>query len=105
MNPKPQIRVTNKFHCDDPKAIYIGRGSPLGNPYTVEQYGRDEAIARYATWLNDRIRDQTPSVINALDQIVYASLEPGGVKLKCFCTPKRCHGDVIAALVLKTVKG
>ena len=98
------ITIINKYHCDDPDSFYIGRGSPLGNPYTVKQYGRDRAIALYGPWLEEQIAKGNGTVIDALDEIANKLLRTGEAKLKCFCAPKPCHGHIIKDLVIKTIK-
>lgn len=78
--PKEQ-RVHNKYHKTAPAdAVYIGRGSPWGNPFVIGKDGtRDEVCERYA-------REVLP----------HLDLEPlRGKDLVCFCKPARCHGDDI----------
>ena len=75
------FKYHNKYHNSAPKdAVYIGRGSPWGNPYVIGKHGtRDEVI--------DRFKEK---VLPTLD------LEPLiGKDLVCFCKPQRCHGDEI----------
>jgi hypothetical protein len=74
-------RVLNKHHGGiPPGAVYIGRGSPWGNPFKIGRDGtRDEVCDRYER-----------EVLPTLD------LEPlRGKDLVCFCAPLRCHGDSI----------
>jgi hypothetical protein len=79
--------------------IYVGRAdstsgfqqSPLGNPYTVEEHGREGAIDLYRRWLWDRINDGDIKILYALSQISDDSI------LVCWCKPKACHGEVIVA--------
>jgi hypothetical protein len=97
------ITVLNKDVCNDPDAFYIGRGSPLGNPFTVAQYGREMAILQYEEWLDQQIKNEDPAILEALDEIMNQVINTGHADLKCFCKPKACHGDVIRALVLKTI--
>ena len=79
--------------------VYIGRGSPLGNPYSHLEGSkalylvptREEAIAAYRSWLFARLRRRDRKVIKALEDI-----KPDSV-LACFCVPLACHGTVVAA--------
>lgn len=75
-------RILNKHVHGIPKgAYYIGRGSPLGNPFVIGRDGtRDEVCDKYDAWL-----DKQPQLLPLI-----ASLE--GRDLVCFCAPKRCHG-------------
>lgn len=70
--------------------VYIGRGTPLGNPFTVAEHG-EQALPRYRRWLWDRIRESDPRVLEAL-----RGLTPRH-HLVCSCAPRPCHGDVVVA--------
>lgn len=73
-------RVFNKRFTHPKEAVYIGRGSPWGNPFIIGVHGtRTEVIRRYEC-----------EVLPNLD------LEPlRGKDLLCYCAPLRCHGDSI----------
>lgn len=94
------ITVVNKYHTDEGE--YIGRPSPLGNPYshmagTTAQFkvaSREVAVAKYRPWLYDQIYEQNWAVINELNRLLDLARK-GDLKLRCFCSPKACHGDVI----------
>ena len=61
-------------------AVYIGRGSPWGNPFKIGEHGSRDAVC-------DRFERE---VLPTLD------LEPlRGKHLVCWCKPARCHGDAI----------
>ena len=63
-------------------AVYIGRGSPWGNPFVIGKHGtRDEVC--------DRFRDEILPTLDLTPLI--------GKDLVCFCAPRRCHGDDILA--------
>lgn len=76
--------------------------SPLANPYSarpnarkerIKVGSRDKAVERYREWLWALNRGRNEAVIEAL-----ISIEPC-TTLVCWCTPKRCHCEVIAAAV------
>lgn len=75
------MKVHNKYHGTAPKdAVYIGRGSPWGNPFIIGRDGdRDEVCRRFEY-----------EILPTLDVSVLR-----GKHLVCFCAPKRCHGDAI----------
>jgi len=102
------ITLLNKHHFAKgagPKdAIYIGRGSPLGNPYPVETYGREPAIEMYKSWLDEQIKTANEAVISELDRIGNIVIDDGEAKLLCFCAPKHCHGEVIKKVVLDQIE-
>lgn len=70
---------------------YIGRGSPLGNPFAVAEHGASAALEKYRRWLWEQMQDPGSGVSRAL-----RSIRPGE-RLVCSCTPRPCHGDVIVA--------
>lgn len=108
--PEVKIEVVNKHHGHEPdgdRKVYIGRGSPLGNPFIrVEKsskFGsnfignREEAIEQFRVWLMGQM-DHNGPVADALNHIAEKAMT-GGVKLICFCAPKHCHGDVIKQII------
>lgn len=100
-----RIQVANKHMAKPgPNDIYIGRGSPLGNPHRIgEGMPRDLAIAFYKDWLDDKVRRQDPVVLDALGDIADRVLRGEQVRLMCFCAPKPCHGEVIKRLVCNAI--
>ena len=69
--------------CD----VYIGRGSPFGNPFRIGDDGdRAQVLVKYRTYFNQRLTDQS-----FRDKV----LELKGKVLGCWCKPLTCHGDVI----------
>ncbi|MDA8190782.1 MAG: DUF4326 domain-containing protein, partial [Gammaproteobacteria bacterium] len=50
-----------------PESVYVGRPSPLGNPFAIgPDGGRAEVIQQYAVWLEERLRDRDPVILTAL---------------------------------------
>ena len=70
--------------CD----VYIGRGSPFGNPYVLGVDGdREEVIRLYKIHFIEKLMR---------DPLFGAQVEAlRGKKLGCHCSPLACHGDVI----------
>ena len=85
------MEILNKYKVESTKGtIYIGRGSPLGNPFPItKELPRLEAIAKYKVYLIQRILTGNDIIINALRSLSNES------RLLCFCKPSPCHGDVI----------
>jgi hypothetical protein len=70
-------------------AVYVGRGSQWGNPYTVAEMGsRRSAVAAYVrSWLADPIR---------LVKASHVISELKGKDLACWCPDgEPCHADVL----------
>lgn len=82
--------------CD----IYIGRSCNMGgwslseskwhNPYSVKEYGRQEALNRYRKY----IEMNTNNLLDDLHELA-------GKRLGCWCKPKPCHGDILRELFQK----
>lgn len=74
-------RVLNKYKdIRTPGSIYVGRGSPWGNPFSIGRDGnRDTVIEKFRTEI--------------LPELDVADLR--GRDLVCFCAPKKCHADLL----------
>ena len=98
------VTVCNKYHGKTGE--YIGRGSPLGNPFT-HQVGtkaqfitntRENAVSSYRVWLDQQIQGGNTVVINELIRLCLLASE-GPINLICYCAPKACHGDVLKEII------
>ena len=80
---------------------YIGRPSPLGNPFVIGRDGtRDEVIAKYRSWLLAQLDENKPSaVLTEMDRLVNLYENNETLTLVCWCAPKACHGDVLAQAI------
>lgn len=85
-------RVVNKFK--EPYDVYIGRGSPWGNPFPI-----NDAIGDTREVVIEKFRNHLFNSLKLGDVTVHDLLELDGKTLGCFCKPKACHGDVIVAAV------
>jgi hypothetical protein len=76
-----------------PYDVYIGRPSKYGNPWshldgTLAEFKvdiRTESIEKYEQWIRSN-----PNMISMIKK------ELKGKILKCFCSPKLCHGHILA---------
>jgi len=61
-------------------AVYIGRGTPYGNPFVIGRHGdRNEVCDRFEK-----------------EVLPYLDVEPlRGKPIVCHCRPLRCHGQAI----------
>lgn len=78
-------------HCKKEKFdVYIGRPSKWGNPFVIGRDGtRDDVVIKYEEWLRTNI--------DLLDSL----WELRGKILGCWCSPERCHGEVLLKLANK----
>jgi len=71
--------------------VYIGRGSVFGNPFPMSSTNnRFMCIEKYKAYFDEKLEE--PDFLAAV-------MELKGKTLGCFCKPKSCHGDVIAAFL------
>lgn len=80
---------TTVVRCgQEPHDVYIGRPSKWGNPFAIGRGAstRAEAIAFYREWIKAQ-----PGLLADIHELK-------GKRLGCYCKPKACHGDVLAAL-------
>lgn len=78
-------KVLNKYKNPSLDAVYIGRGSPWGNPFVIGRDGdRDAVCDKYEKMVeaNHAYKDRVIEVLR-------------GKNLMCFCAPLRCHGDYL----------
>ena len=82
-------KVYNRHHKNVPtSAVYIGRGSPYGNPYTHLDSSHKNTIKVESR--EEAIKEFKEKVLPNLD------LRPLiGKSVVCFCAPAPCHGDVL----------
>ena len=70
--------------------VRIDRKTKFGNPFVMRHEAeRDEVCEKYRRWLFEQIN----AGAFTLEEI--ADLR--GKRLGCWCAPKRCHGDTLAA--------
>lgn len=102
------IRGMSHGWQSDPECVYIGRAGhgltgEWGNPFTVDESGRDAAVDRFEAWMKgeadqDVERERRRRMLDNLTNL-------RGKSLVCFCAPRRCHGDVLAALATAETVG
>ena len=87
-----------------PGFVLIARPSVFGNPHRMtKESERDDVIDLYAKGLRSAYKagghltveiDKLADRVRAGEQLYFG----------CWCAPKRCHGDVLAALVMEVAK-
>jgi hypothetical protein len=81
------------------KGEYIGRPSPLGNPFYLKcEADREMVIAQYREWLIPRLLADTPQR-KEFQRLQAIHRQEHELNLICFYSPKACHGDVIKELL------
>lgn len=87
------MRILNKHTAtkeDLVGSVYIGRGSPLGNPFIIGIHGDlENVIKMHRMHLANKLISRDPAIEVAMRNLHHDS------KLVCFCAPKPCHGNTI----------
>jgi Domain of unknown function (DUF4326) len=98
---KPVIRVLNKKQVGD-RGEYVGRPSPLGNPFKLEGEADREAVSeRFEVWLRQQIEIKDRHVCSELNRLYRLARDRSELDLVCWCAPRRCHADVIRLVLLE----
>lgn len=85
-------------HCrKEPFDVYIGRGSPFGNPYAIGIDGtRDEVIDKFEAYAR-KVGFRGPG--RPQNEFRRSVISLRGKVLGCWCGyGRRCHGDVLLTL-------
>jgi hypothetical protein len=104
------VTILNKRHYPEGlpnNAVYVGRPTPLGNPWSALRKGtpdelaasRKSVIDQYRTWLDLQWKSKNPRVVGELRRLANILETTGELDLACWCSPKPCHADVIAKAV------
>jgi hypothetical protein len=88
-----------------PGQSYVGRPSPLGNPYAIGRDGsREEVIAKYRRWLWAQLQYPGSPQEAELRRLV-AKARAGDLELLCWCAPLPCHAEVVRSAMLWLAEG
>lgn len=91
----------------DKGAVYIGRGSPFGNPWPIDEsdpeFTRDAVCDRYESYFEHKMKTD-PKFKAAVHGLVSQATITGSVTLGCYCAPKRCHGETIKRYIESKIK-
>lgn len=107
-----EIFIKNKKnHIPTFQDVYVGRGSPLGNPYTHRKNSkakfvvsdRETAILKYKEYLLEEISKENVKILSEIQKI-QNKLAKGNVNLVCYCSPKKCHAEVIKEIITEKIK-
>jgi hypothetical protein len=79
-------RVWNRRDPETPTdAVYVGRPTKWGNPFTVAEHGRGKCIQKFIAWVLHP--DQRALCMDARRELQ-------GRHLVCWCAPRECHADI-----------
>lgn len=95
------VEVINikSFQGDRNTVVYCGRPSVLGNPFHMRsEEQRSLVCEKYRLHFQKRIQEDGRFRLE-LENLVDKAKQDGYLRLGCFCAPKSCHVDTIAAYV------
>lgn len=76
--------------------VYVGRGTPLGNPYRPrrashdhDELTREGALDLYRRWLWQKLRSNDRAVMLQMRSIT------DDTHVVCSCAPSSCHADIV----------
>jgi hypothetical protein len=78
--------------------VYVGRGSPLGNPYPMQDqspHERTRVCIACEEHMRLEINNNNRLIVNELERILNIVKSGTDVELECFCAPLQCHGDYL----------
>lgn len=80
--------------------IYVGRGSPLGNPFPVSiSVPRDIACDKFSEYIDLEMKNEYSKVYREIQRINRLIVEGKDINLQCFCAPNRCHAESIKRIL------
>ena len=110
------INVVNKRTFKGNNLSYIGRGSPLGNPFTHKENTKakfivdsvESAVEAYRKYLNEAIESKDRKICDELNRLYKLYFKQGcELNLGCYCKYKGdelCHGDVVKEILEKAIE-
>lgn len=79
--------------------VYVGRGSPLGNPEPMKDKSdaeRNRVCDFYESWLADRLIELESPQYNEMVHLYRLAKADQDIHLQCYCgANKRCHAETI----------
>lgn len=96
------VRVVNLKNYelkDNEVLIKVDRSTPVGNPYYWREDGlyADEAYYIYEPYFYKKVKEA--GAFRDYVAHIYRTALKQDVALGCWCAPKRCHADTIAAFI------
>jgi Domain of unknown function (DUF4326) len=80
--------------------IDVDRNSPLGNPFLMNgEHERDLVCNEFASYLSNHLgkNNVVDQEVTRIANLIRSSQH---VALRCWCKPRRCHGDDIRLAVM-----
>lgn len=84
--------------------VYVGRPSVLQNIFFKErERQRQKVINEFEEWIESQLDHGNYEIESELERIKAIILQQGWVRLVCWCSPKRCHSEIIARILARNL--
>lgn len=102
------INRTVKFKSSEGQGCEVvveAEQSPLANPYKVNKESeKEEKIEQYKKWLTEKDSDPMSDQSVEISDLAESLIAHKTISLSCWCSPKKCHAEVIASFVAERVQ-
>lgn len=101
------INLNYDDRTDKYKPIDIAKSRLLGNPFffnVKSDLERGESIRKYREKLWEELNKEKSTVKDEVYRIAKLVSQGEKIKLKCYCKPKQCHGDVLVSCITWLIK-
>lgn len=107
-----QRKRTKGFKMPE-NCTYVGRPTKFGNPFSVEQFGREKAVEMFSECLDNNVMCyiyldelEATTAFNHMKHISKNIEELRGKNLACFCSLDQiCHADVLLNILQNGTQG
>lgn len=96
-----KIQVCNKLYFKGSNGIYVGRPSPLSNPFPLRL---GEEVGEHIEYLKDQIWYGNTLIIPSLKKLLDTYLKEDELNLLCWCSPNPCHADSIKQILINKLE-
>ena len=94
-------------NCYQPWDYRCDRANKILGNHPGEGLPRDKAIKAFKTWFEAQMTDRSKpinEVRTEMGRLYKLHKQHGKLNLWCWCTPKKCHTEIIKAMLDKAIK-
>lgn len=95
------IHVCNKYYFKGSNGIYVGRPSPLSNPFPFRS---GEEVGEHIEYLESQVYFGNILIIPSLKKLLDIFLKEEELNLLCWCSPNRCHADSVKQILINKLE-
>lgn len=80
--------------------VYVGRPSVFGNPFSLEHFTPEFALAEFRAWISCKTVNRWPHLTEDRERLLAELPKLRDKDVACWCPlDKPCHADVLLAMV------